>query len=241
MIASSRKSAELGPRPQVCLEYGGAIEMFDIAAVVGAFEAPRTTRYEAFLLDRAMKRMLGDTAIAQNFSEAQVYFDPDHLEAARSYLDDRGWRFIGDMMDRTASLIATAWNGLLILGAIALANLALFVAITYYIASSYLAKNAQSFAVLQSFGLGWGTAARQSGIEMTLTLLLAALPLACAPVVLALAGPLDLGDFGTLGWGEAAAILGSVVAVFAFFAWSAAAWATRRWWRMHDYRSELIA
>ena len=183
-------------RPQICLTYLGATKKFTIAGVVGAFEAPRTTRYELFILDTTVKRMIGDTATAQNFSEMQVYFDPAHLSDARSWLEREGWRFIGDMMDRTENLIAAAWNGLLILGAIALANLVLFIAITYYIATSYLAKNAQSFAVLQSFGLSWRTAAWQSAIETTLTLVLAALPLAMVPVALAIAGPLELGEFG---------------------------------------------
>ncbi len=240
-VSELEKAGGLGEDREVCLEYQGRMETFSVAGVVDSFEAPRRTRYEAFILDRALKRMLGDTALAQNFSEAQVYFDPDHLATARAWLDANNWRYVGDTLDRTSGLIAASVNGLLILGTIAVANIVLFLAISYYVASSYLAKNGQSFAVLQSFGLRWGTAARQSGIEMTLTILIAALPLTLVPAALALTGPVDLGDFGTVGWRETAVILAGVTALFTVFAWAAAIWATRRWWRQNAYRSEMIA
>lgn len=224
----------------LCLQIGSRNVDFDRVEVVVGFEAPRRSRYEAFVTEAIYDIEMGVSNNEKRYSEAQVYFDPDNVEIVKEYLRQAPWNFVGDAIERTQTITGNLRSKLVVLIFFAIANVVIFLGVVFNLGTAYLSKNAPSIAVLSSFGLPQKLAASQSARELGFVLCLAfALLMILTLCCLAVFG----GRYVSLS--ELPILSAPVFVIVAFvlhfvLVRLATKIATRNWFKLHKNRSELL-
>lgn len=225
----------------LCLDYNGNQVNFIVEGVVDTFPSPRTERFEAFITDSSMSQQL--RAAGGNYSQLQIYFDPNRIDQVRNYLSTEGFDTVGDTIDQTQALIQKTWSEIQTAFALGVLVSILFAGVVYNICRSQLNVGAQAFAVLQSMGLTAQATAHQICIELRMLvffatvavllllgiyLLIIALGLTALPPLYSLS--IVYYPLIVLGIGISFAIIVTVVTHFV----------TRRWFKATRRRSEVL-
>lgn len=219
----------------------GKPQHFRVVMVVDRLQAPGREPYDVFIPENHLAAIQGEQVGSYNYNRVHLYFDPHELGALRAYLDGENWDVSDDALDGVARLIRELQTAFWASLALFFGNVLLFIALCRHIAVTHLEKNATAYAMLQSFGLPWTTAARQSVCEFKVLLLLSVI----GGTLVAIIGVL----FPTLigyhafpripGW-AALPVLGAVAAFFFGLNVLSARIVAYNWFKQHTKRSEVL-
>lgn len=224
----------------LCLEIASKEVIFETVTVVTEFEAPRRSRYEAFIPESTYDIEIGVSGGGKKYSEAHIYFDPSNIALIDAFLRSEKWNFVEDAVARTTTIIENLRSKILVLFLFALANITMFLGVVFNLATAYLSKNAPSIAVLNSFGLPENLASKQGTRELGFALSIAFLILMILYTFgVSFFGEVFVRQTGLPSWSLAALLLASFAAHY-LLALLATTLATRYWCRTHVNRSELL-
>jgi putative ABC transport system ATP-binding protein len=246
----ARKVGELVGRP-VCLYDPAWLRPVRLiaAGIVDELPSWERNRFAGFISNstyEAFRSAVGSAHLIDTHTDLALYFSAEHLEDLQRYLQDHGYAFVKENLDKIRRLIETSRVFTSIV-AVFLTLVALLLGMLVALSvRNYLDRNAQSFALLKAFGMSRrfmsGVMLIEIGVGWLFAVLLIALLLGALSAVMGLLSASHWWRFDDTVLGPGALWQPFLLAAALVWLLSAAMslYICARWWRQNRYVANVL-